>query len=609
MALCTKNSTSTQGCRCSSIYYSNSNIIDYTPVLSITTTPYSSKVTTETNTDLLPLKQNGVVGYGTCSTFIGDQTLNYPNFIALYGLSSFDGGFPPSNISKSRIQVRCLEDIWVSPFGNAFSSISQNFVREFIRGQYASLSSLWLTLTASIGVPWLFGNNSSLYTSDRRSMVWWWTLPNKPGYTDPPDTALVNHRLAPITGGGFPYKVYSYDSLDFSSYCGLYGYVTSISSTLNKHYYSFNSGVDTTSGSSVTADNSWWIRYFPEISPGSLYIKWPSFLEGKGGSIETLIKTHYLPFYNAMLAPGNGKTFGSSTWIMRIGLEYLKRPGDTTSFTFWPSYMRSTLMDIYSQYFDIKTRILYVTLQQILSSRYSNGSIITSLADNSENANDTIYLAQWVAPLINSTVTEDVSNLSYSLRASLPFLNDTFDPNSILANSNYPIPAEQFQVINTGFTGYELGVSYTSSIRSSTSLIFVDPLIDTKFFGNIKIYTRGSSYADSIESSTGTKTLTQLFGANGEGKSYPRPVPRISRPLPPFNPTDPNIVTPPRSQSNIFNFLNSYTLLYILIGIIIFIIIIAALIWVFIPHNKINNSLPKEYTTGKYGYVNYELLD
>ena len=606
MSLCTKDSNSYQECTCASIYYLNSKPIDYTRILSITSSPYSSKVTTEAKTDLLPLKQNGVVGYGTCSTFIGDDKFSLISFIGTYGTSSFDGGAAPSSVSLARISVRCIEDIWMSPLGSAFSTASQNFIKAFISAKYNTLSSLWTILGNSITVPWLYGGTSAVFASERRSMIWWWTLPNISGRLDPAPNALLGHRIAPITGAGFPYNVYSYDALDFSSYCGLYGYMTSLNNTPgSRHYYSFASGID----SSIVGDSStWWIRYFPEISPGSLYIKFPIFAAGTGGTLETLLKTYFLPFYNLMISPGSSATFGASTWIMRIGLEYIKRPGDTDSFTYWPTYMRTTLINIYQQYLDIRTRILYITLQQILSSRYFGGDIISLLTDTTENPNNTIYLAQWTSPTINPVPANDISNLSYGLRAPLPFLNDGFDPNSTLSISNYPAVAYLNNTIITGFTGFELGVSYTSRIRSRASLIFINPSIDTTLFGNILIYTTGNSFSTTIDTSASLKTLPQLFGANGEGVSYPRPAPRIERPLPPFNPTDPNIVTPTVKRNNIFDVLNTYTLLYIMIGLILIIIIITILVYIFKPNKKVVDIIPKEYTTGKYGYVKYEQI-
>lgn len=606
MSLCTKDSNSYQECTCASIYYVNVKLVDYTCILSITSNPYSSKVTTESNTDLLPLKQNGVVGYATCSTFVGDSRFNFISFLTNYGTSSVDGGSPPSTISLARIRVRCIEDIWISPLGNPFSIASQNFVKAFISAKYTSLNYLWTNLSSSITVPWLYGGTSALFASERRSMIWWWVLPNISGRSDPPPNALLNHRISPIKSAGFPYTVYSYDALDFSSYCGLYGYITSLDNTTgSRHYYSFNFGIDSTT---VGSDSTWWIRYFPEISPGSLYIKFPIFTAGSGGPTETILKTYFLPFYNVMISSANSTTFGKSTWIMRIGLEYIKRPGDTDAFTYWPTYMRSTLINIYQQYLDIRTRILYITLQQILLSRYQGGDIISLVTDTSENASSTIYLAQWTSPTANPIAANDVTNLSYGLRAILPFLTDGFDPNSTLSISHYPTTASINNSIITGFTGFELGVSYTSRIRSSASLVFVNPQKDTTLFGDIKIYTKGSSYADTIETSNGLKTLTQLFGTEAQGASYPRPTPRMERPLPPFIFNDPNIVIPTTKTNNIFDSVNSYILLYIMIGLILIIIIVTFLLYTFKPSEKVTDTLPKEYSTGKYGYVKYEQI-
>lgn len=592
MTTCKQNVNSFSGCNCSSIYYQNPPAIDYTKILTITSVPYNSKVTTESNQGLLPLTNNKFINYIKCSLYNEDNNTSYANFLLNNILSGADGNnTTPSELSISKIKLRCLEDIWISPLGNAFSLDSQNFVYDFIRLQNTDYSLLWNKIINKVNTSWVYGSNNAIFPSDRREAIWWWILPNMTGYSDPTD--LTKKRLSNITVGGFPYKVYSYDSLEFSSYCPLF---TMYSQDFG-HHYSISQGNDNTIAN--TLGNNWWIRYIPEASPGSIYIKWPAFIAGQGGSLEALLKINFPAFYIAMIqSPVDSKTFSKPTWIMRIGLEYIKR---TNGFLSYPDYMKTVLEKIYQQYIDIKTRLCYMTLYQILQGRYSGDSIINASTDTSENPNNVTYLCQY---------SSSVGNLSYSLKSSQPILSDGIDPNSLLENSGYPLTTVQNLVITTGFTGFELGVYYTSTIRSSSSLVFSNPNIDANLFGSIKIYTKGSNYATSVSDSTNLKTLTELFGSNGEGISYNRPVPRVNRILNPFDATDPYIVTPPKNTNTVFNYITYNIMLYILITIVIIIVIIGIIIYLIkkknYPPDISNSYIPEIYRTGKYGHLIYE---
>lgn len=592
MTTCKQNVNSFSGCNCSSIYYQNPPTIDYTKILTITSVPYNSKVTTESNQGLLPLANNKFVNFIKCSLYNEDSNTSYANFLLNNILSGADGNnTAPSDLSVSKMKLRCLEDIWISPLGNAFSIDSQNFVYDFIRLQNTDYSLLWNKIINKINTVWVYGSNNAVFPSDRREAIWWWILPNISGYSDPID--LTKKRLSNITTGGFPYKMYSYDSLEFSSYCPLFTFY----SQNFGHYYSISQGNDNTIAN--TLGNNWWIRYIPEASPGSIYIKWPAFISGQGSSLEALLKFNFPAFYTSMIqAPVDSKTFSKPTWIMRIGLEYIKR---TNGFLSYPDYMKTTLEKIYNQYIDIKTRLCYMTLYQILQARYFGDSVINSSTDVSENPNNVIYLCQY---------SSSVGNLSYSLKSNRPILSDGIDPNSLLEDSGYPHTTVQNLLITTAFTGFELGVYYTSNIRSSSSLIFSNPSMNVNLFGSLMIYTKGSGYATSVSDSTNLKTLIQLFGVNGEGISYNRPVPRVNRVLNPFDATDPYIVTPPKNTNTVFSYITYNIMLYILIAIIIIIVIIAIIIYLIkrknYPPDISNSYIPEIYRSGKYGHLIYD---
>lgn len=583
MTTCNQDINSFSGCNCSTIYYQNQPTPDYSKVLSITSVPYNTKVTTEADQGLLPLRNNKLVNFIKCSLYNEDDRTSYFKFLLNITFNTIDGNnITPSVTSLSKMKLRCLEDIWLSPLGDAFSLDSQDFVYNFIRLQNLDYSVLWTKIISKVTTSWVYGSGNAIFPSDRRAAIWWWLLPNNIGYSDPPN--LIGKRLSLITEGGFPYKMYSYDSLEFSSYCPLYTYY---SQSFN-HYYTINNGTDPNIIFNIGNDNSWYIRYIPEASPGSIYIKWPSFIQGQGSTTEAILRDNFLPFYNAMIQiPTNNNIYSKPTWIMRIGLEYIKR---VNGFLAYPEYMRNTLQKIYEQYIDIKSRLCYLTLYQILQARYSGESIINGSTDN-------IYLSQYISAS---------NNLSYTPKSIQPILNDGIDPNSLLGDSGYPLSVNQNTTIVTAFTEFELGVFYTSAIRSSSTLIFKNPNSNPDVFGNILIYTKTNGYATTVSDSTSLKTLTNLFGVNGTGTSYLRPEPRIIRILPPFDATDPNIITPISNNKSILSNINYYTILYILIVIIVIILVIGIIIYIIKRKKYITPDIPELYRTGKYGHLIYD---
>jgi hypothetical protein len=617
--ICKQSNTSYSQCSCTSVYYTPLSVNDYTPILTLSTSPYNDKIIPQSAVNVLPITQNKKIGYMRCSAFINDPTLSYSAFVTKYGANNTDGDTVADNSqSLAVMHIRCIEDVWESPFGSPFSTASQNFVKTFINTTTllggTTYDVMWKMVVTAMTQQWIYGLAAGAaltptilrgIPSDRRSLLWFWVTPNTPGLPVPTEAVLSEHTLTNLKFAGYPYTVYQYDSLEYSSYCPSYSYAAFLATGVpgrSSHYYQLASGTDPVIP--ITADPSWWIRYDPEGSAGSLYIKWPIFTPGTGGTTEHLLKTNFLPFYSAMvLTPSGTATFNKPTWIMRIGLEYLLRGGDDT-FSAYPGYMQTTLSSVYSQYRDIKARLMYLTLQQILLARttfLTGGSSVVypTALPNSETPSSVIYLAQYTGPTSGTTAPSSVGDVAFPLRNNVPYLLDGTDTNTLFSISTYPtlLLTGEFTIINTAFTGLELGVAYSSLSRSPTTLVFTEPTIDSNVFGGVSLYTTGNGYATDTQPPVTLLTLDELFGSNGVGKSYPRPTPTVVAPPNPFPPHDPEVVNVTATNNtvnpidNFINYLSTYVLLYILLGVIAIILIIGLIIY-FVKPNPTEPQLP-----------------